>query len=128
MKNLVLIIFIVIEIMMVVLFFIDVIKKSKKIPSGVSDKESKDIVNGEGNDSDLSIDEVIRKFHILMGYPHQITGLNRSARRKIKRQHIKFLWGWYVLPEEKRNVKKICEYIVYSGNTKNVFNRYYYRN
>lgn len=130
MENLILSIFLGLIAIIVILFVVDLFKKRKKSkPKNtseeiISEEEINDTVNNEFSDSHLNTSEIIKKFHIFIGYPYQATGLNRSARRQIKRHHIKFLWNWNRLPEEKQSVKKICEYLIQSGNNKSVFNKY----
>jgi hypothetical protein len=115
MKNLVVVMFLMMVLVMFILFAIDFYNKQNNKEdheSLLSYEQVNEIVNDNSNDSDLQLDEIINKFHVFMGYPFQLSGLNRSQRRKIKRQHLKFLWNWHLIPEEKQSVKKICEFII----------------
>ena len=84
MEKLILSIFIVLIVLMAILFIYDLSKKKEiETPEKISDEEISETVNNEFSDSNLSTEEIIKKFHIFMGYPFQITGLNRQQRRII---------------------------------------------
>jgi hypothetical protein len=49
---------------------------------------------------------------------------NRQKRRRIERHYEKFLWAWFDIPNEIRDVEKICHYLAGKDWKTNVVQRY----
>ena len=126
MQNLILVLFFLMIVTMLTVFIISFVSRLKKKPikKPITPKEIDNAVNGVGSDSNLSTNEIIKKFHIFMGYPFHATGLNRRSRRIIRNNYKKFLWNWHLLDSDKQDVKKICAYLSTGTVNNYVFSRY----
>ena len=68
--------------------------------------------------------EIIEKFHYYIGFPHDVTGLTRDQRRRVKRHYTKFLWNWHLLPKKRQSVTMIVKYLAKTPRNKFVFWHY----
>jgi len=89
------------------------IRRSRESKYGKTlDKLRKNMVGDEKvPDWKRSTTELIDKFHWYMGFPKDLTGLNRQQRRSVKRHYKKFLWSWHLIPKKKQDIGAIVKFL-----------------